>query len=140
MTRSAMVIVALWAVGGCGPSAEKPKGLPAYTDHYQMRITTDPTPARARERTTFKIVVRDKATGQPIDGGEGLLYGNTRDPAVKVWDSFMAGAEPGTYYANLHFVIAGDWYLALRFRRDSTHKLEQVDWTQSVYNATSEAP
>jgi hypothetical protein len=122
----------------CGPSAEAPKGMPAYTDHYAMRVTSDPAPPRARQRTTYKIVVQDKVTGQPIDGGEGLLYGNTKDPSVKVWDSFIAGAEPGTYYANVHYVIAGDWAMALRFRKDSTQKLEQVDWMQSVNNASGE--
>jgi hypothetical protein len=122
----------------CGPSAEPPKGMPAYTDHYSMRVTSDPAPPRARERTTYKIVVQDKESGQPIDGGEGLLYGNTKDPSVKVWDSFIAGAEPGTYYANVHYVIAGDWAMALRFRKDSTQKLEQVDWMQTVNNAKGE--
>jgi hypothetical protein len=137
MTRARIAVLAL-AVAACGQSAQTPRGMAAYTDHYEMRITTEPIPPRARERTTFKIVVRDKNTRQPVDGGEGLLYGNPRDPSVKVWDSFVAGAEPGTYYANIHYVIAGDWYMALRFRRDSTQKLEQVDWTQSVGNASSE--
>jgi hypothetical protein len=133
----------------CGPSAEPPKGMPAYTDHYSMRVTSDPAPPRARQRTTYKIVVQDKETGQPIDGGEGILYGSTNPrqkvgdkyvevPVMKVWDSFIAGAEPGTYYANVHYVIAGDWAMALRFRKDSTQKLEQVDWMQTVNNATGE--
>jgi hypothetical protein len=126
------------AAVACGRTSPGPRGIPAYTEHYEMRITTDPMPARARERTTFKVVVRDKQTRQPVDGGEGLLYGNPRDPNVKVWDSFVPGAEPGTYYANINYVIAGDWYMAIRFRRDSTQKLEQVDWTQSVHNATAE--
>jgi hypothetical protein len=133
----------------CGPSSEPAKGMPAYTDHYTLRVTSDPAPPRARQRTTYKIVVQDKATGQPIDGGEGLLYGSTNPrqlingkyvdvPVVKVWDSFTAGAEPGTYYANVHYVVAGDWAMALRFHKDSTQKLEQVDWMQTVNNATGE--
>jgi hypothetical protein len=141
MTRARLfALAALAAAAACGSSGAPPKGIPAYTDNYILRITTDPMPARARERTTYKVVVRDKKTGQPVDGGEGLLYGNMRDPRVKVWDSFIAGAEPGTYYANVHFIAAGDWYMAIRFHRDSTQRLEQVDWTQSVYNAKSEAP
>ena len=125
-------------LGACGSGAEPPKGMPGFTDHFTMRITSDPMPPRARERSTFKIVVRDKSTNQPVDGGEGLLFGNMRDPAVKVWDSFVAGAEPGTYYANVHYVAAGDWAMAIRFRRDSTQRLEQVDWMQSVNNAQGE--
>ena len=134
----AAAIVACVA-GSCGPAGDAPKGMPAYTDHFTMRITSDPMPPRARERSMFKLVVRDKTTNQPVDGGEGLIYGNMKDPTVKVWDSFVAGAEPGTYYANLHYVAAGDWAMALRFRRDSTQKLEQVDWMQSVNNAQGEA-
>jgi hypothetical protein len=125
--------------GACGESAQPPPGIPAYSEHYALRITTDPMPARARERTTFKVVVRDKNTQQPIDGGEGILYGNTKDPGVKVWDTFVAGAEPGTYYANINYVIAGDWAMGLQFRRDSTQRLEQVDWMQTVHNASAEA-
>lgn len=139
-SRLAAVVgtAAALAAAACGSAGGPPKGIPAYTDHYMMRISTDPDHARARERTTFKVVVRDKKTGQPLDGGEGRIFGNTNDPGVKVWDSFIQGAEPGTYYANIHYIIAGDWSMALQFRRDSTQPLERVDWTQSVYNATSE--
>jgi len=140
MSRAAMLAAVLMVAAGCGPQAEPPKGMPGYTDHYSIRITSDPMPPRARERSTFKIVVRDKATNQPVDGGEGLIYGNMKDPTVKVWDSFIAGAEPGTYYANVHYVAAGDWAMAIRFHRDSTQKLEQVDWMQSVANAKGEVP
>jgi hypothetical protein len=83
-------------------------------------------------------VVRDKETNEPISGGEGVLYGNTKDPNVKVWDTFVVGAEPGTYYANVNYIVATDWAMGLRFRKDSTQKLEQVDWMQSVNNASGE--
>lgn len=135
-----MAPLAALALVSCGKSAETVPGIRAYSEHYEFRITTDPIPPRARERTTFKILVRDKATRQPVDGGEGLIYGNPQDPTIKVWDSFVGSPEPGTYSANLHFVIAGNWFLAIRFRKDSTQKLEQVDWTQEISNAKSEAP
>ncbi|HUO52276.1 MAG TPA: hypothetical protein VMT93_07145 [Gemmatimonadaceae bacterium] len=134
---SMLALAAALGAGSCG-QAPPPRGMPAYTDHYEMRISTDPMPARARERTTFKLVVRDKATRQPIDGGEGLIYGNPQDTRVKAWDSFVQGKEPGTYYANIHYVVAGDWAMALEFRRDSTQKLEKVEWVQSVHNASAE--
>lgn len=121
---------ALLACGG-GPQP----GYRAFTDHYQFLITSDPMPPHAREKTIYKIIVRDKNTQQPIEGGEGLLYANTRDGA-RAWDSFSAGPEPGTYYATLDFVVASpEWAMGMRFRKDSTQKLEQADWMQEVLAA-----
>jgi hypothetical protein len=136
--RLAALAAVVLVAAVCGQPQEAPKGMPGYTDHYAMRITSDPAPPRARQRTTFKIVVRDKETNEPISGGEGVLYGNTKDPNVKVWDTFVVGAEPGTYYANVNYIVATDWAMGLRFRKDSTQKLEQVDWMQSVNNASGE--
>jgi hypothetical protein len=127
---SALLTLAAVVATGCGGSGPEP-GYRGFTEHYSMRITSDPVPPHARERTLFKIVVRDKESGQPIEGGQGIIYAETRDGA-KTWDSFEPGPELGTYYANLHFVVAGDWAMGLRFRRDSTQKLEQVDWMQEV--------
>ena len=128
----------LLAAAAAGRRRSRRRGCRRTPTTTRIRITSDPMPPRARERTTFKLVVRDKATNQPVDGGEGLLYGNMKDPTVKVWDSFVAGAEPGTYYANVHYVAAGDWAMAIRFHRDSTQRLEQVDWMQTVANAQGE--
>jgi len=119
MTRVAFPALAVAVVIACGPAQPQAKGIPVYSDHYAMRLITDPERAHALEKTKYKVVVRDKQTGQPVDGGEGLLYGNTKDPDVKVWDSFVAGAEPGTYYATVH--------------KDSAQRLEQVDWVQQVF-------
>jgi len=81
----------------------------------------------------FKIRVRDKNSSQPIEGGEGIIYGNTEDGGGKTWDSFTPGQAPGTYTANLQFVVASNWGLALQFRKDSTQPLEKVDtWYQTV--------
>jgi hypothetical protein len=127
----ALALGSLWA---CGPSA--PSGAldyRAFTTHYSFRISSDPTPPHARERTVYKIVVRDKDSAQPIEGGEGIIYGNTESGAGKTWDSFVAGPAPGTYYATLNFIVADNWALALQFRKDSTQKLEKVDtWYQTV--------
>ena len=133
MMRLAILALAVAAAISCGPSQPPPKGIPLYSDHYSMRLITNPERAHALEKTKYKIVVRDKQTGQPVDGGEGLLYGNTKDPDVKVWDSFVAGAEPGTYYATVEFVVADNWYMAIRFHKDSAQRLEQVDWVQQVF-------
>lgn len=139
MTRFAWVLLAAAAAAACdGKNSAPPQGIRAYSEHYAMRIITEPERAHARERTTFRVVIRDKQTGQPVEGGEGLLYGNTQDTAVKVWDSFVQGAEPGTYYAKVNFIVATNWFLAIRFHKDSTQRLEQVEWTQQVYAAQHE--
>jgi hypothetical protein len=126
--------LALGSLAACGPKAgTNTTEYRAFTEHYAFNITSDPSPPHAREKTVFRIRVRDKNTSQPIEGGEGIIYGNTEDASGKVWDSFTAGAAPGTYTANLQFVLANNWALALQFRKDSTQSLEKVDtWYQQV--------
>ena len=130
MFRVALACVAVAAMAACGRGRE-PGTMPAYTDHFSMRISSEPAPPHAREPARYKLVVRDKDSGQPIEGGEGIIYANTADGA-DTWDTFVAGEELGTYYATLNFVVAGNWAMGLRFRRDSTQQLEQVDWAQEV--------
>ncbi len=113
--------------------------MPAYTDHYSMRISSVPSPPHAREAARYKLVVRDKDSGQPIEGGEGIIYANTIDGA-STWDTFVPGDELGTYYATLNFIAAGNWAIGLRFRRDSTQRLEQVDWMQDVLGERPASP
>jgi hypothetical protein len=127
-----LLLAALALVVGCsGGSTEDRLALRMFTDNYSFRILPTPVPPHAREKTRYKVVVRDKKTGQPIEGGEGIIYANTRDGA-STWDSFVPGQELGTYYATLNFVVSGEWAMGLRFRRDSTQRLEQVDWMQEV--------
>jgi hypothetical protein len=114
--------------------AKTPRPIPdtrLWTDAFAVRISSEPTPPSAREHVLYKVVIRDKATGEPIEGGEGQIFATSRD-GVNTWDSFTAGREVGTYYAKLRFVTAGDWAIAIRFRRDSTHALERADWVQDV--------
>jgi hypothetical protein len=132
--RALVIAAALGSALACGPSASTGStDYRAFTQHYAFRISTDPSPPHARERTVYKIVVRDKNTSEPIEGGEGIIYANTKDGEGKTWDTFTAGPAPGTYYANLKFVVANDWAVALKFRKDSTQALETVDtWYQTV--------
>jgi hypothetical protein len=126
------------ATAACGPS-EPSTAYRAYTDHYAIRVSTDPMPPMAGERTVYKVVVRDKESGQPIEGGEGRIFAQTRDGA-RTWDSFTPGPELGTYYAKLFFVVSGQWAVGLQFRRDSTQPLERADWMQEVTPDTSSIP
>ena len=106
-----------------------------WSDSFAFRITVDPMPPRAIEDARYKIVVQDKKTGEPIDTGQGRIFATSRDGA-NTDDGLVKGKEVGTYYGRLFYPTTGDWAIALQFRRDSTAKLERVDWTQSVNNAT----
>jgi hypothetical protein len=127
--------LALGTLAACGPKAAGPEATEyrAFTEQDAFNIRSVPSPPHARGRPLYKIRVRDKNSSQPIEGGEGIIYGNTEDGASKTWDTFIAGAAPGTYTANLNFVVATNWGLALQFRKDSTQTLEKVDtWYQTV--------
>lgn len=118
------------ATTACG-GEEQPRALRQFTDSYLFTITPDQSPPRAREDILYKILVRDRESRQPIDAGEGQIFANNRDGA-STWDGLSKGPEIGTYYGKLNFVTAGDWAIAIRFRRDSTAKLERTDWMQDV--------
>ena len=118
------------AAAACGP-AERPP-LRAWTEHYEFRMTMDPTPPHASEPTIYRVVVLDRETKQPIEGGEGQIFATSED-RVNRYDSFTPAPEVGTYTARLTFVTAGDWKVGLRFRRDSTQPIERAeDWVQTV--------
>jgi hypothetical protein len=104
-----------------------------WSDHFAFRITVDPSPPRAIEDAKYKIVVQDKTTGEPIETGEGRIFATSKDGA-NTDDGLAKGKEVGTYYGRLFFPTTGDWAVALQFRRDSTQRLERVDWVQAVNN------
>ncbi len=132
--RMVAVMVATAATLSCRSGEPKVPDLRFWTDDLAFRVSSEPVPPRARERVVYKVVVRDKETGQPIEGGEGRIFATSMD-RQNTWDSFAPGPELGTYYATLRFITAGDWAIAIQFRRDSTKKLERMDWRQEVRNA-----
>ncbi|MDF1502987.1 FixH family protein [Roseisolibacter sp. H3M3-2] len=131
--RGALGALALLAgaVAACGPRERQPIRL--WTDHFEFRVTMDPTPPHANEPTIFRVVVLDRETRQPVEGGEGQVFATSED-RVNKFDSFVAAPEAGTYTARMTFVTAGDWHVNLRFRRDSTSAIEKPveDWVQTV--------
>lgn len=136
--RAALIaFTAVIGFAACGGSP-RPLETRLWSDNYAFRVVTDPVPPRAIEDITFRIVVQDKKTGEPIEQGEGRIFGTSKDRA-NVNDGFAKGKEVGTYYAHVLFATTGDWAMALQFRRDSTSKLERVDWTQTVNNPSGEA-
>jgi hypothetical protein len=114
----------------CGPSGQT-REMRMMGEQRNYRISVEPMPPRALEPARFRIVVRDKETGQPVQDGEGRIFATSVDGAGTD-DGLAKGEEVGTYYGRLFFVTAGDWAMALQFRGDSTERLERVDWMQTV--------
>ena len=114
-----------------GCADRRPYELRFTTDAYSIRVSATPTPPVAREDVIYKVVVQDRETGEPIEGGEGQVFATGQDRR-NAWDSFVPGPQVGSYTARLRFLTAGDWAIAIRFRKDSTARLERVDWIQGV--------
>ena len=132
------LMLALAVLAACGPHAPRENELRLWSPSYTFSIVPSESPPRAREAILYKVVVRDRETREPIETGEGQIYANNAERAG-TWDGFAKGAELGTYYGKLNFVTAGPWAVAIRFRRDSLHRLETVEWMQDVLNER-EAP
>ncbi|MDQ3698209.1 MAG: hypothetical protein M3373_09315 [Gemmatimonadota bacterium] len=128
--RSVLLAAALATLVACG-SPRPRAGYRAFSDSYVFRIDADPQPPFAREDIRYKVVVLDKDTNQPIENGEGRIFAESRD-GKRTWDGFAAGPEVGTYHAKLSYLTAGDWAVALEFRRDSAAAIERIDWMQQV--------
>ena len=130
--------VGLLAALACGPRTPRAHELRLLSATYAFTIIADPSPPHAREAILYKVVVRDRKTRQPIETGEGQIFAN--DSLLgRSWDGFRKGAELGTYYGKMNYVTSGPWAVAIRFRRDSLHPLERVDWMQDVYNERNTA-
>ena len=129
-------MIAVAALAACGPN---PRALDnrQWSDSFAFRITSQPSPPRAVEDVVYKIVVQDKKTGEPIEAGEGRIFATSKDGA-NTNDGLAKGKEVGTYYGHVLFPTSGDWAIAIQFRRDSTQRLERVDWVQSVNAATEQ--
>ncbi len=134
--RVAAVSAALVFIIACGSN---PRLLDnrQWSDNFAFRITVDPTPPRAIEDAVYKIVVQDKKTGEPIETGQGRIFATSKDGA-NTNDGLAKGKEVGTYYGHLFYPTTGDWAIAIQFRRDSTARLERVDWVQTVNNASGQ--
>jgi hypothetical protein len=135
LRRSALVIVLAVFAASCGGSP-KANELRLWSDSYAFRVTMEPMPPRALEQIVYRVVVRDKKTGQPIEAGEGRIFATSADRANSN-DGFKKEKELGTYSGRLFFATTGDWAAAIQFRRDKDPRmpLERVDWIQGVREA-----
>jgi hypothetical protein len=120
--------------------ARKIPGLRLATKSYRFTVTPNPIPPFANETTFYTVTVIDRSTSQPVQNGEGQIYGQlTPEGRPGTWDSFVYGPEVGTYHAHLRFAINSisgrpdeAWQMGLRFRRDSLSPIEVVNWSQQV--------
>ena len=136
--RAGLVLGVLSAFACGSPNAAIPP-LRLWSNDIAFQVSADPVPPPARHDITFKVVARDKTTGQAIEGGEGRIYATSQD-RINTWDGLTAGSQPGTYFGKLNFITAGDWSMGLQFRRDSTQPIETLDWKQQVNIPPDEAP
>jgi hypothetical protein len=140
---SAAILTACVVSASCGRSEARQREMYYFTKTYSFTIIPSEAPPHAREAITYKVVIRDRDTREPIQNGEGQIYSNNREGA-RTWDGFTYGPEIGTYYGKLDYVAAGLWAVGLRFRRDSLHPLEKIEWMQDVLNerqsTTTSAP
>jgi hypothetical protein len=142
---AAALTAALAATEACGGSKE-PRPLRQNSSSYSFTIKPDDAPPHARQDIHYIIQVFDTKTRQPIEHGEGQLFAGKpiyddapTGPQTKTWDGLTYGPEIGTYHAKLNYVIAGLWGVAIRFRRDSLHPLERIDWMQDVLDERPES-
>jgi hypothetical protein len=134
LPRRGALAIALCAtaalLAACSPQPPK-TDIRQWAGGMAFRIGTIPVPPHARETVQYRVVVLDQKSRQPIETGEGRIFAMNED-SVKVWDALEYGPEPGTYHAKISFITSGPWAIGLEFRRDSTHRLERMDWTQDV--------
>jgi hypothetical protein len=121
-----MLAVAGAAMMACGPRQPRPIEVRAFTEDFALRVSWVPMPAFAREPIVFRVVVRDKKTGEPIENGEGRMFANNAE-GQRTFDSFTPAQESGTYTARLKFITAGEWAVGMQFRRDSTASLQRPE-------------
>ena len=128
-----LLLLAGVAVGACGTDGSARASDIRGGDKMAMRISFDPTPAYAREKIQYRVVVQDRESGQPIENGWGQVYATSRD-GKNIYDNLVPGTQLGTYFGNLNFLTAGTWAVAVRFRRDSLAPLETTEWMQEVHS------
>lgn len=122
----------------CGPN-ERSLDNRLWSDSFAFRVTVNPSPPHEIDDATYKVVVQDKKTGEPIETGQGRIFAtNKEDARINTDDGFAKGKEVGTYYGRLRYQVTGEWAVAIQFRRDSTSSFERVDWIQTVTSSSNQ--
>jgi hypothetical protein len=134
----ATCVVAAVVGAACGPSAPN-TDYRGFTEDLSFRVTATPLPPHAREKTHYRVVVRDRESGKPIVGGQGRIFASSHDGA-NTWDALDPADGLGAYEGNLNYITAGEWAVAIQFQRDSTQPIERIDWLQEVGAARGGVP
>jgi hypothetical protein len=114
----------------CGDG--RPYEVFAYSEGFRISAAPDSVPPHAQDDLTWRVRVQDAKTGQPIEGGEGMVWARTRNSTHEVRARIEQAPELGLYRGKLMLVMAGDWQMGVQFRRDSTSPWASLDWIQSV--------
>ncbi|MBX9927576.1 MAG: hypothetical protein K2X99_01575 [Gemmatimonadaceae bacterium] len=126
------VAVALAIVAGCSGPSRPNTDMRLWTQEFAIRAWPNVVPPRSLEPITWTLIVTDKKTRQPIANGQGRIFATNADGVTK-WDGFRYGPEVGMYRATFMYPAAGEWAMAIQFRRDSTLPLQKTeDWKQIV--------
>lgn len=134
---SRVVVIAALPLLVMSCQSEKPtRGeLRMRTESFTILISPETRPTRALEPIYWRVVVHDRETGTPIQGGQGRIFATSKD-RKSIANGLEETGELGAYRTNLMFVTAGMWAMALEFRRDSTLPLQRTqDWTQDILSA-----
>lgn len=127
---SLFAIVAVMAA--CGDGTPQRRDMRFTTDDFVIHVGPETTPTRALEPIYWRVVVHDKETGKPVQGGEGRIFATNRDRKTTA-NGLAETGELGTYRTHIMFVTAGMWAMGVQFRRDSTEPLQRTpDWTQDI--------
>ena len=112
-------------LAACDGSSRPVGEMRLVTEDFVIRVSVDSLPVRAQETIRYRVVVSDKATGKPIENGQGRVFA-TNDSRHTTYNGL-------TYKTTMIFVTAGLWAVAIQFRRDSTLPLQKTEqWTQEV--------
>jgi len=128
-----LMAACLTTTAACNRGDAKTRSMRYYSKSYAFTIEPEQAPPHAREALLYKVYIRDRETREPIQNGEGQIYSNNAEGA-RTWDGFTYGPQLGTYYGKLNYVTSGLWAVGIRFRRDSLHALESIEWMQDVLN------
>ena len=132
LRRIAPALVAGLFLAGCDAGERPSNELRFTTDDFVIRVSSETMPTRALEPIYWRVLVHDRETGKPIQGGQGRIFATSMDRR-NIANGLEETGELGTYRSNLMFVTAGMWAMSIQFRRDSTQALQRTqDWTQDI--------